>query len=133
LRVEGRWAHRRLVRATDGSWFSTADIPRLKLEYQITRDIFVRYVGQYVAQEQAALRHPTTGGGLILPGASVPAGRATTADLRQDVLFSYKPTPGTVVFFGYGASLADRDPFAFERWSRASDGFFLKLSYQFRL
>ncbi len=54
-------------------------------------------------------------------------------DFRIDGLFSYRPTPGTVFFFGYGASLADRDPFAFERLERTGDGFFLKLSYQFRL
>jgi hypothetical protein len=131
LRVEGRWAHRRLTRAQDGSWFSTANIPRLKVEYQLTRDIFVRYVGQYTAQEQDALRDPGTGDPLIVD--SVPAGPQTSADFRNDVLFSYKPTPGTVAFFGYGASLAEPDPFAFQQLERASDGFFLKISYQFRL
>jgi len=133
IRIEGRWTHRRLVRATDGSWFSTANIPRLKLEYQLTRDIFVRYVGQYVAQEQAAPRDPVTGNSLILPGDSVAAGPRTDADFRHDMLFSYKPTPGTVVFVGYGAALVDQRPFAFRDLERTSDGFFFKLSYQFRL
>jgi hypothetical protein len=32
-----------------------------------------------------------------------------------------------------GGSLADRDPFAFQEMERTSDGFFLKISYQFRL
>jgi hypothetical protein len=131
LRIEGRWAHRRLTRAADGSWFSTANIPRLKVEYQLTRDIFVRYVGQYQAQEQDALRDPTTGNPLIIGG--VPAGPEAFTEFRNDVLFSYKPTPGTVLFVGYGASLDDRAPFAFEQMERTSDGFFLKISYQFRL
>src|SRR5437879_5028967 len=39
VRVDGQWTHQRLTRAADGSWFSTANIPRLKLEYQLTRDI----------------------------------------------------------------------------------------------
>src|SRR5207249_11990632 len=56
LRVEARWVHQRLTRARDGSRFSTANIPRLKLEYQLTRAIFVRYIGQYFAEDQAALR-----------------------------------------------------------------------------
>ncbi len=131
LRIEGRWAHRRLTRTGDGSWFSTANIPRLKVEYQLTRDIFVRYVGQYEAQEQDALRDPISGNPLIVD--SLPAGSETSTEFRNDVLFSYKPTPGTVLFLGYGASLADRDPFAFDQLERTSDGFFLKISYQFRL
>jgi hypothetical protein len=131
LRIEGRWAHRRLTRAADVSWFSTANIPRLKVEYQLTRDIFVRYVGQYQAQEQDALRDPATGNPLIVGG--VPAGPEAFTEFRNDVLFSYKPTPGTVLFVGYGASLDDRAPFAFEQMERTSDGFFLKISYQFRL
>src|SRR5258705_3592522 len=50
LRFEGQWPHQVITRAADGSWFSTANIPRLKVEYQLTRDIFFRYVGQYFAQ-----------------------------------------------------------------------------------
>jgi hypothetical protein len=131
LRIEGRWAHRRLTRAGDGSWFSTANIPRLKVEYQLSRNVFVRYVGQYEAQEQDALRDPVTARPLIVDG--VLAGPGTFTRFNNDVLFSYRPTPGTVMFLGYGASLADRDPFAFDRLARTSDGFFLKVSYQFRL
>ena len=56
-----------------------------------------------------------------------------TNEFRNDVLFSYKPVPGTVCFFGYGASLTELDAFQFRNLSRASDGFFLKLSYLFRM
>src|SRR5213083_1612253 len=66
LRIDGRWVHQRITRARDGSWFSTANIPRLKIEYQLTRDIFFRYVGQYFAQEHDALRDPRTGDSLIV-------------------------------------------------------------------
>src|SRR5205085_2882953 len=51
LRVEARWVHQRLTRTRDGSRFSTANIPRLKLEYQLTRAVFVRYIGQYFAED----------------------------------------------------------------------------------
>ncbi len=64
---------------------------------------------------------------------SAPAGPATVNDFRSDVLFSCKPTPGTVFFFGYGASLDEPDAFRFRGMRRAGDGFFLKASYLYRL
>ncbi len=131
VRIEGRWAHVRLTRARDGSRFSTANIPRLKLEYQLSRAVFFRYVGQYVAQDQVALQDPRTGQPLVVNGSGAAA--VVTNDFRNDVLFSYKPLPGTLVFFGYGASLVELDAFRFQNLSRASDGFFLKASYLLRM
>ena len=131
LRVEARWVHERLTRARDGSRFSTADIPRLKLEYQLTRALFVRYVGQYVAEDQVALLDPRTGRPLLVDGSV--AGPVVTNDFRNDVLVSYKPIPGTVFFLGYGASLTEPDAFHFRDLTRTADGFFLKASYLFRM
>jgi len=131
LRFEGQWPHQIITRAADGSWFSTANIPRLKVEYQLTRDIFFRYVGQYFAQVRDTLRDPRTGDQLIVNGN--PQGRSTNTEFRNDFLFSYRPTPGTVFFFGYGSSLSEPDPFSFRRLSRTGDGFFLKASYLFRM
>ena len=131
LRVEALWTHQRITRARGGRRFSTADIPRVKVEYQLTRAIFFRYIGQYFAQNQAALADPRTGQPILVNGA--PAGPTTLNDFRSDVLFSYKPTPGTVFFFGYGASLDEPDAFRFRGMKRAGDGFFLKASYLYRL
>ncbi len=131
LRFYGQWPHQRINRAQNGSWFSTANIPRLKMEYQLTRDIFFRYVGQYFAQVRDTLRDPRSGDPLLVNG-NAPA-RRTDTEFRNDFLFSYKPTPGTVLFFGYGSSLSESDPFSFRRLSRTGDGFFLKASYLFRL
>jgi len=131
LRIEARWVHQRLTRAEDGSRFSTANIPRLKLEYQLSRAIFVRYVGQYFAQDQVALRDPRSGLPLLVNGSAATA--SVTNDFRNDVLFSYKPIPGTVLFVGYGASLTEADAFQFRNLSRTDDGFFLKLSYLVRM
>jgi len=131
LRLEARWVLQRLTRARDGSRFSTANIPRLKVEYQLRRAIFVRYIGQYFAEDQAALLDPRTGQPLFVNGSA--AGPVVTNAFRNDVLFSYKPTPGTVLFLGYGASLTEADAFQFRNLSRTSDGFFLKLSYLFRM
>jgi hypothetical protein len=38
-----------------------------------------------------------------------------------------------VFFAGYGNSLTERDPLAFRQLRRVDDGFFLKLSYLFRM
>jgi hypothetical protein len=131
LRLEARWVHQRVTRARDGSRFLTANIPRLKVEYQLTRAIFVRYIGQYFAQDQVALLDPRTGQALLVNGS--PAQSVVTNDFRNDVLFSYKPTPGTVVFLGYGASLTEAEAFRFRDLTRTTDGFFLKLSYLLRM
>jgi len=63
---------------------------------------------------------------------------AYTLDLSPDYvyvdwLFSYRPTPGTVAFLGYGSSLVEPSAFRFAGLSRVSDGFFVKLSYLFRM
>jgi len=45
------------------------------------------------------------------------------------MLHSYRPTPGTVFFLGYGGSLSEPDPLAFDRLRRTGDAFFVKASY----
>ncbi len=131
LRFDAQWPHQVITRAGDGSWFSTADIPRLKIEYQLARSIFFRYVGQYTSQKIDALHDPRSGDTLVINGTKQV--RRTNTDFRNDFLFSYRPTPGTVLFFGYGASLTEPDPFSFRHLARTGDGFFLKASYLFRL
>ena len=74
------------------------------------------------------LRDPRTGDSLVVVGNS-----PVEPEFRNDFLFSYKPTPGTVLFLGYGGSMTEQDPLSFRRLSRISDGFFLKASYLFRM
>ena len=131
LRVEASWVHRRLVRSSDDSRFSIANIPRVKVEYQLSRAIFFRYVGQYGAQERAALVSPTTGRPILVDGQ--PGAGFAINDFRSDVLFSFRPTPGTVLFLGYGASLTEDQSFRFADLRRTADGVFIKASYLFRL
>jgi len=139
LRVEASVVHQRIVRDRDGSRYSTATIPRIKTEYQLSRAIFLRYIGQYVAQDRTALLDARTGLPLIASPLGIarfgPSAALLTNDFRNDFLFSYKPTPGTVFFFGYGASLTEPTAFALSRDAlhRVSDGFFLKASYRYRL
>src|SRR5437899_8938328 len=103
----------------------------------LTRSLSFRHVGQYFAPQREAREDPRTGLALVLdPSATArlgQAGGAATNELRSDFLFSYRPTPGTVLFFGYGASLTEPDAFRFQNLRRTSDGFFLKASYLFRM
>jgi len=46
---------------------------------------------------------------------------------------AYRPAPGTVVFLGYGGTLNEPDPLAFQELRRRNDSFFAKLSYVFRV
>lgn len=137
VRVNGRYLHQRRVRPGDGSRFSTANIPRVKVEYQVSRPMFFRLVAQYTSQERDVLRDPSTGQPFLIRGSESEPYVFSTArssnDLRLDALFSYQPTPGTVFFAGYGSSLAEPEPLRLTDLQRVNDGFFLKLSYLFRL
>lgn len=137
LRADFGYNLQSFARRTDGSYVGIRRIPRLKLEYQATRAIFFRYVGEYATNYQDHLRDDGRTG---LPLVYVrPDGSYTLAEgvrqrsFRNDWLFSYQPTPGTVIFAGYGNSLSNAaDPRA-QALQRTRDGFFLKVSYLFRL
>ena len=132
LRISGQYS-RLVLHRRDGSWFSSEDIPRLKLEYQATRSIFFRVVGQYTALSSDALKDPATGGPIVIGGSVV--GPSSSNLLRVDWLFSYRPSPGTLVYLGYGASCSEFDTRCAvgRRVSRVNDGFFAKVSYLFGL
>ena len=120
---------------------NVAHLPRLKLEYQLSRPIFLRLVGEYGHEKQDSLRDDTrTDAPLLIfdpaVGDFVRTSAFTRSSFRGDILFSYQPNPGTVAFFGYGSTLLDPlDPTAprVSGLRRSEDGFFLKLSYLFRL
>ncbi|MEO7964881.1 MAG: hypothetical protein ABIT38_13345, partial [Gemmatimonadaceae bacterium] len=113
---------------------SRANVPRLKVEYQLTRALFLRFVGQYDNRIRAALRSPTDERPIAIDSSGVLtlASKSTTRDLRVDWLFSFVPSPGTVLFAGYGSSLTEPDAFRFRELRRVRDGFFIKLSYLLR-
>jgi hypothetical protein len=129
IRAQATLTYSHIVRTRDDSEFARTLIPRLKIEYQVTRALFFRVIGQYQSQRQALL-YDDLGDPLFVAGLAPPSVNAR--GLRLDWLASYKPTPFTVAFFGYGASLT-RDPsLGLTTMTRTSDGFFLKLAYQLR-
>jgi Domain of unknown function (DUF5916)/Carbohydrate family 9 binding domain-like len=133
VRSEATMTFSQIDRDFDGSEYARTVIPRLKVEYQPTRALFFRVVSQYQAQRTSGLRTPTGDQIFRQNGSPVTGGDAGT--LQTDWLVSYEPTPGTVAFFGYGDT---RDTFdvqdsaKFSDLRRRSDGFFVKLAYQWR-
>ena len=130
LRVSTTYQTTSFTRRSDGERSAFARIPRLRLEYQLARPIFVRVVSQYTATRREALIDPRTGTVIVL--GSVPSAATSSNVLRTDWLFSYRPAPGTVFFVGYGGSMTEEDPLAFKRLARTSDAFFVKGSYVFQ-
>ena len=138
LRVNLLYNHQQYIRPRDGSTVGQRRVPRLKVEYQLTRSIFLRLVGQYDAEATDALRDDSRTNLPILvrdpaTGAWVRTGPLRRNDLQADWLFSFRPTPGTVFFAGYGSSLTEARAFRFRGLDRVRDGFFLKASYLFRM
>ncbi|MGA7303872.1 MAG: DUF5916 domain-containing protein, partial [Rhodothermales bacterium] len=126
LRATFQVARLALDRVRDGSRFSTETIPRLKLEYQITPDIFVRFIGQYTARERAALMN-RSGVPILVDGE--PASPTKENLFQTDWLFSYRPVPGTQLYLGYSATLEEPESFRYRHLRRQVDGFFAKISY----
>lgn len=138
LRVDGSYIHNQYDRRSDGTTVGVTKIPRLKVEYQLSRPIFFRVVGEYLADRRDALRDEgrTNYPVLIFDpdlGDYVRTTRISSNSFRADWLFSYRPNPGTVFFLGYGSSLVEDRELRFKGLRRTSDGFFVKLSYLFRV
>lgn len=126
--------HKRL---SDGTRVDRVRDPRLKIEYQLTRSIFVRAIGEYRASEIDALRDDSRTNHPLLvrdpaSGTWVRQGAQISNTVSSNFLFSYTPAPGTVFYAGYGGQLSESDAFAFHSVRRNNDTFFLKASYLFR-
>ena len=142
LRVEGTYQVQTFKRRSDASYVGEFRIPRLKMEYQIDRALFVRLVGEYDSGVTDSLRDDGRTGLPILVGNALTA-RSVESTFRGDFLFSYQPVPGTVFFLGYGSSYADVSdsprPYSFPRslgmpgYTRMNDALFVKASYLIRM
>ncbi|MEO7359416.1 MAG: DUF5916 domain-containing protein [Gemmatimonadaceae bacterium] len=136
MRVDGTYLWQFYDRPSDGSRTAETRIPRVKLEYQVSRAIFVRLVGQYTSNTRDALRDDSRTDQPVLirntKGVYVLTKAQAQNDLQGDVLFSVTPSPGTVFYAGYRSVFNELDPFAFKDITRRNDGFFVKASYLFR-
>ncbi len=124
-------------RHSDGSVAGKTFIPRLDLEYQLSRPVFFRIIGQYDANYQNNLRDDSRTNLPIFTlnaatGVYTRAAEFQTNQFQGSFLFSYQPVPGTVAFVGYGNNLTEPEAFHFAL-RRANDSFFVKLSYLFSL
>ncbi|HJU73542.1 MAG TPA: DUF5916 domain-containing protein [Gemmatimonadaceae bacterium] len=136
LRLDAQYQHQEYNRR-DHTTVGLRRIPRLKAEYQATRSIFVRVVGQYDSDWHDDLRDDTRTNGALLfrqaDGAYVRLTSQSNNALRVDWLFSWQPTPGTVFFAGYGATDVGAAPMRLRDLTRRDDGIFVKLSYLYQL
>ncbi len=140
LRVNFSYNHQQVNRPEDGSRVSLQIVPRARVEYQLTRALRLRVVSQYTIETRDSLRdNSRTELPIVFVGPGNTVTRAAAfrdGRLRNDILLSYFPNPGTVVYLGYGASHIERED-AFDprdrRLERTTDGLFVKLSYLWRV
>jgi len=137
LRLDASHVVVRYQRHSDGSVVGRTVLPRLKVEYQLTRSLFVRAVGEYRSDFQDALRddsrtnlpllirNPESGQYQRAPG-------QTVRTMFLDWLVAFQPSPGTVFFAGYGNTRQEDGRVLPLGLRRVRDGLFLKLSYLFR-
>jgi hypothetical protein len=128
--------YQRFVRRRDGTEFSSQLVPRVRLEYQFSKALFLRFVGQVESRERDALRDPRTELPLFTrssTGKYTPIAARRSLLGRADWLLSYLPSPGTVIFLGYGTALDATDTFRPGSAERTSDGAFVKFSYLYRV
>jgi hypothetical protein len=136
IRAEFTYNWQQVNRRTDGTLVNVGRIPRLKLEYQVSRPFFVRLVGQYVQQQTDSLRDDSRTGAPILidTGNGLVRSQASRSNVfHGDVLLSYQPMPGTVILAGYGSDMVDQRAFGFRDLTRTNDAFFAKVSWLFRM
>jgi hypothetical protein len=107
LRINATYVSSAFTRRSDGERTAFTRIPRVKVEYQLARPLFVRVVSQYTATSREALE-------ILAParslgsGAAAPSTASSSNALRTDWLL-YRPAPGTVFFLGYGGTLNEPD------------------------
>jgi len=135
IQGELRLTHSRIDRQSDGRRYSSATIPRIRLQYQFSPSLFVRTIAEYSAQKSEGLIDPVTG----LPLATCddegcsPRPESNENDVHFEGLISYEPSPGTVFFIGYTREFKDSGAFDFRNVRSQADGLFVKLSYRFRM
>ena len=110
-----RWLNVDVEPVSDGRLF-TERVSRVKTTYTFTSRMFVRVIGQYVADARDPLLY-------------VDAVDARSGDFSASALFAYKINWQSVMFVGYGDDRQLADQSRLEPFDRQ---FFVKLSYAFQ-
>lgn len=137
FRINLSYNHTQVNRRNDGgSRVLLQQVPRARLEYQLSRALQVRVITEYAREEQDDLRDnsrtelPIV---YVTPGGYELASAYRDARLRTDLLLTYLPNPGTVFYLGYGDVRSEPDDLGRRRMVRRNDAVFVKLSYLFRM
>ncbi len=134
LSMELNFRYSALFRQSTGERYSTAQIARVRTQYQLTKALFVRGIAERSTSEVASVLTPagqqlercdSTGSCSALVGGD---GRG----LYLEGLLSFEPSPGTVFFLGYSRSLDDEVLPQVRDLRTRADGLFVKLSYRYR-
>lgn len=135
LRISPSYTMQDFLRVSDGTQVQLVQLTRLRVEYQLTRDLFLRAIGEYSMNAVDALRDDsrTNRPLLVRSGANwVQSTKGRSNNVRAEFLASYRPTPGTVFYAGYSSLLREPESFQFRDLNRTSDALFVKASYLFR-
>jgi Domain of unknown function (DUF5916) len=137
-RISLIYAQNQYVRRSDNTQVFVQRVPYLEVAYQLSRPIYVRFIGQYNSTWQANLRDDgRTNAPLLLrdpaTGTFTPLSHYISNNVSSSFLFSYQPTPGTVFFLGYGGTYTEPWAFNFTGLTRQNDNFFIKITYLFHL
>ena len=135
LQAEVGVNHETLIRKRGGGRYSSATIPRIRAQYQFTKALFLRSIVEYAHRDQEPLLNPVSGLPLEYCPADACSALSTSIghDVHVEVLLSYEPSPGTVMYVGYSREMEDTGAFRFQRMRPQADGLFAKVSYRFRL
>ncbi len=111
--------------------YSTVTIPRLRVQYQFTKALFVRGMVQYELEQREALMDPTTGRPILIDGSPVEA--RSTGEFQGQLLVQYEPSPGTIFYVGFSRLMEGDRSYRLAEMKPVDEGLFLKLSYLFRM
>ena len=135
LRLNATYQLQEYDRKNGGGTVGILRNPRLKAEYQLSRALFVRVIGEYFTEKVLDLHDDSRTGYPLLQRSAdgwVAATGYSDNSFRADWLVSYQPQPGTVFYIGYGARMSEPEPLRFRHLARHDDAFFVKASYLFR-
>ncbi len=131
LRVDGTLRYQDYWRRTDHTLVGRNVIPRVKVEYQFTRSIFLRVVGEYDLSRDTTISATRRERSTRCSSTAQNALATRRAHCTATVCSRISPSPGTVFFLGYGSAgerpaRIRRERFNFQPITRSSDYFFVK-------